>query len=360
MTDLGSKNSSRGHAHYEWLDQVRGAIIIFLVVSTAASVLSGGSIEHLRPVVSPPFFAHGSHFVDAHPKMTTMVDHGAQMFVFLLGFVAYGAFSRRLARRGAWVYALRRVLALLAISIVLGGAGPLVGAGFNWAEALYEGTFAKLAIASLAAYLGIRFVPNPRHRVWIAVFLMAIHMVLWDHLRQHPVAQLAWIGRLKLPWGAWNTAAIALIATAFGQWVYTHPKGVDEGMRTHLFRGTVWMFVAYFVTSWLQYSEHFRLTTPHAIGGMLHAQCLLLIMFAFDRAGMHFPVLSALGRNLLIMFLVGGIGTFVHVEILKIFMHRDIMAAFPLGTFLIACFLPYVVTISLGLFLDRKGIYIRV
>ena len=45
---------------------------------------------------------HGSEVADISPRMITIVDQGAQMFVFLLGFVGYGAFTRRLKRGGAW------------------------------------------------------------------------------------------------------------------------------------------------------------------------------------------------------------------------------------------------------------------
>ena len=114
------------------------------------------------------------------------------------------------------------------------------------------------------------------------------------------------------------------------------------------------------MTSWLQPALHFEVTTAHALGGIVYAQFLLLIMYAFDRADMRFPALTALGRNLILMFLVGGVGTALYAEFLVRHIHRDILAAFPLGTTVLFAIIPYIVTIALGIYLDRKKIYVRV
>lgn len=345
----------------DWLDQARGAIVLFLVVTMAASALTGG--KRLRPILAPTFLTHGSQYANVEPRIITVVDHGAQMFLFLMGFTGWAAFTRRLqiSSRKAWNYVIRRAAMLLALGIVLVAVREWRGVGpYNWQEALYEGTFGKLAIAAVVSSLVIRLAPMPQTRLMIAAGLMLVHMILWDQIELTVEIRDSWLGQSRLPWGAVNSIAIAIAATAFGQWVFQNTDSIDRTMRTRLFPALIWTFVAFYVTSWLQHAVSFELTTSHALGGICCSLTLLLVMYAFGQLGLRFPVLTSLGRNLFLLFLIGGVGTVLYAEWLVTLFERETLAAWPSLRLLLFGVVPYVITIGLGVFLDRKQIYVRI
>lgn len=361
MPDSLTDHSPGLPGRIDWLDQARGVIVLFLVVTMSASALTGG--KRLRPILAPTFLTHGSQYANVEPRMITVVDHGAQMLLFLMGFTAWAAFTRRhrVSSGNAWRYVIRRSMLLLAVGMVLVAVREWRGVGpYNWPEALYEGTFGKLAIATVVSSLVIRLAPLPRTRLFTAAGLMLMHIVLWDQIELTVEVRDSWLGQSKLPWGALNSIAVAIAATAFGQWVFEDTESVDDAMRTRLFPGLIWTFVAFYITSWQQHAVSFELTTSHALGGICLSLLLLIGMYAFGQLGMRFPVLSPLGRNLFLMFLIGGIGTVLYAEWLVTLFDRETLAAWPSLRLLLFGIAPYVVTIGLGVFLDRKQIYVRI
>lgn len=350
-------------ARCDWLDQARGTIILFLLVTMAASALTGGGNKRLRPILAPTFLTHGHQYANVEPRMITIVDHGAQLFLFYLGFSGWMAFTRRrkISHRGAWLYVARRAGSLLVVSVILVALREWRGDDpYNWHEALYEGTFGKLAIAAIACAVAISLAPNPWTRIIIGGFLMLLHMIAWDQIELTVEVRDGWLGQLKLPWGAVNSVAVALMGTAFGQWCFEDPSRTDRAVRTKIFDGVIWAFLAFYVTSWLQHGRSFELTTSHAVGGVFFSLFFLLLMYSVGKLGMEFPGLTALGRNLFLLFLVGGIGTEFYSKLLISFFDRETLAAWPSLCLLLFGILPYVFTFWLANFLDRRQIYVKI
>jgi hypothetical protein len=363
MSNKKSVAECFSHERYEWLDQARGIIVLFLVVAAIAWPLADGE-KRLEPALSPTFLNHGFIVADSDPPVVTMVDNGAQMFMFVLGFLAYSAFTRRMQRRGpvgAWFYVSRRVALLYLVGFSEHGLLPLLeGHSMRMGNILFQGVFARLAIASFAGYLAIQVLPKPKYRVLLSAVMMAAHFLLYHyHVFDQAGVDDGHLGLMSFGWGAWNMAAIAILATAFGQWVFAHPRGIAEGMRTRMFPATVWVSIAYYVVSWLQPEMHFDLTTPHALLGVCFGAYLILICYGFHKVGMRLPAASALGRNVLVLFIVVGLSAEFYTELFTELFDREFYGDYRVITLIIFGIIPYLVTISLGLLLDRKRIYIR-
>lgn len=363
MSDPVQNDSAIRTSRCEWLDQARGTIILFLLVTMAASALTGGGNSRLRPILAPTFLTHGHQYANVEPRMITIVDHGAQLFLFYLGFSGWQAFTRRrrISKRAAWLYVARRAGSLLIISFVLVALREWRGDDpYNWHEALYEGTFGKLAIAAVACGLLITVAPSPWVRLTIGSFLLLLHMILWDQIELTVEVRDSWLGQMKLPWGALNSVAVAVIGTAFGQWVFEDPTKTDRAFRTKIFDGLIWFFIAFYLTSWLQHSRSFELTTSHALGGIFFSLFFLMLMYSLEQLGMKFPGLTALGRNLFLLFLVAGIGTEIYSKLVLSFFDRETLAAWPSVCLLLFGIVPYIVTFRLAGYLDRKQIYVKI
>ena len=98
------------HVRYEWFDQFRGLIIIFLIISVVTWELSG-SFPIIQPI-GPPLLNHGYKYYNGYPALITIIDIGQQIFMFVMGFGAYLAFTSRREKRGvkaAWIHGIIRV-----------------------------------------------------------------------------------------------------------------------------------------------------------------------------------------------------------------------------------------------------------
>jgi len=127
------------HKRYEWLDQFRGLIIIFLIISVITWPLSG-NFPGEAPI-GPPLLNHGFQYYDGYPALITIIDIGQQIFMFILGFVAYIAFTSRLKKKGvgaAWKHGIIRVAVLYGLAFLDDGliGGLLFGDGIPWDEVL--------------------------------------------------------------------------------------------------------------------------------------------------------------------------------------------------------------------------------
>jgi len=88
------------HERWEWLDQFRGMIIIFLIISVITWPLSGDpTLGSTAPPIGSPLLNHGFKYFDGYPALMTIIDIGQQIFLFTLGIGAYLAFTSRMGKK---------------------------------------------------------------------------------------------------------------------------------------------------------------------------------------------------------------------------------------------------------------------
>ena len=106
---------------------------------------------------------------------------------------------------------------------------------------------------------------------------------------------------------------------------------------------------------WLQPAEHHDLPAALQFQAVCIGGFMLMIFFAFGRMGFRFPLLSSFGRNLLLMFAVGGFGVSVYWN----FLPKPLLIAEPLLGLLLIGVVPRAVLGALAVFLDKRGVMVR-
>ena len=77
MTEQDLERKEKLHKRYEWLDQFRGLIIIFLIISVITWPLSGDpTIGLTNSWIGPPLLNHGYKYFNGWPPIITIIDIG--------------------------------------------------------------------------------------------------------------------------------------------------------------------------------------------------------------------------------------------------------------------------------------------
>ncbi|MBN2311428.1 MAG: hypothetical protein JXR94_20795 [Candidatus Hydrogenedentes bacterium] len=353
----GDPGASR---RYAWLDQARGIVALLFVISTIMGPMGGNMLLGDRLPLGPTYLDHGYNYYKGYPPLITLIDIGQMTFMFVLGFVAYIAFTGRLAKRGpraAWAYAARRVGALYVLSFIACGLiYRLEGKPINWPEVLYNDIIAELALAALFSYVMSYFVRNAGWRASLAVVAFVVHAFLFA---SHAVDQYPWfdtpLGRPKFPLGALNLSAIAVMGTAFSQWIRMDPADPRVGFRRRVLPVSVVALGAGYCMEWIQHSDHHDVTTALALISVGLSGLLLASTYAFNEAGLEIPWLEPLGKNLILVFIIGALGINRYVEALP----RPFLEAHPYACLLLVGVAPLALVISIAVALDKRNIVIR-
>ncbi|GMV93762.1 MAG: hypothetical protein AMXMBFR82_35400 [Candidatus Hydrogenedentota bacterium] len=357
MTDASP--SQKLHARYEWLDQSRGIVSIMYIFAIITYRVSGDPILGY-PQLGPTFLNHGYKYYQGATPLITIIDVGQQIFMFVMGFVAYLAFTSRIEKRGSFsaaLYGARRVVLLFALSGLEAVVEYPTRHSIDWVEVFYEGTLAKLAIGAFAAYLTMTLIRNANHRFLFGLTMLAAHAVLHASPFFHHYGFLDGpLNLLPFPFGAMGLAAIAVIATCFAQWVWTHPDGFAAAFRTRVATASFYTLGACYCLDWLQPAHHHDVTASLALFAVGISGLMLTMTFGFDSLGIHFPLLSSLGRNLLLVFVLASIVVDKYLGMLD----RDFLNASPYWTLLLVGVLPIAFLGVITIFLDRKRILIKV
>lgn len=343
------------HKRYEWLDQFRGIVVVLLIVSTITWMTSGDWSGN-DPIVGPTFLNHGFQYYDGYPAIITLIDIGQQIFMFVVGYVGYIAFTSRLEKKGAkaaWKHAMIRVGVLYLLAFIDDGLIDLAtGGSISWKNVLYNGTLANIAIGSFAAYLGTYLIKKADKRILLSIGTMIFHSVMYalpffEHYHQQE--------GILFPFNAINHASIAIAATCFSQWFKLDPEDPKIGFKTRILPAATLSYVACYMVDWLQAAEHHDVTTSLALMSIGTSGFMIAIFYGFEQLDFKIPLLSEFGKNLLLMFIL----TLVVGEFVGIF-SKESMITNPLITMLLIGVLPVVLLAALAVLLDRKNIIIKI
>jgi hypothetical protein len=88
------------HPRYDWLDQFRGMVIVFLFIASITWELSSNNFGIAAPI-GPTWLNHGWRYWNQFPPIITIVDLGSQIFMFMLGISLALSFPSKIAKKGA-------------------------------------------------------------------------------------------------------------------------------------------------------------------------------------------------------------------------------------------------------------------
>ena len=347
------------HKRYEWLDQFRGLIIIFLIISVITWPLSGDFVGYITPI-GPPLLNHGFQYYKGYPAIITIIDIGQQIFMFILGYVGFIAFTSRREKKGvgaAWKHGLIRVAVLYALAFLDDGliGGLLFGDGIPWDEVLWYGTLANLAIGSFAAYLFTYLIPkNADKRLFVCIGIMIVHAILYaTPIFEHK--GLGGTGTLTFPFNALNHAAIAIAGTCFSQWYKMDSSDPDVGFKKRILPVATIFIIIFYCLDWIQPAEHHDATTSLAFLAIAASGFLIAVFYGFEKMNFKVPVLSEMGKNMLLLFIIAFVFD-VYVGLLD----RDFLIANPILTMILVGVLPIVIEAGIAMLLARKNIVVKI
>ncbi len=347
------------HPRYDWLDQARGLVVILLIVSMGTAEYSGDMVMG-KAVLGSPMLNHGYDYYDGWPPIITFIDLGQALFVFMMGFVGYTAFTSRLRKRGklsAALYGLRRVSLLYALagidSVLL---NYLEHGEVRWAEFLYLGTFSCIALGTLAAFISIAIIANADRRILVAFALMLGHALLFESPRfDHREWYEDVLNLIRFPFGAAGLCIVAIAGTCFGQWYYSDLSNPTGAFKDRIVPISMYAMIGAFCMDWIQPGSHHDTTASLQLWSVAIGGFMLMMFYAFSLAGFRFPLLSSLGKNLLLMFAVGGIVLGIYMDLLP----DALLISSPLLTLLLIGIVPIALLGILATILDRRGIMVR-
>ncbi|MBX7255876.1 MAG: hypothetical protein K1Y02_05910, partial [Candidatus Hydrogenedentes bacterium] len=246
---------------------------------------------------------------------------------------------------------------LYALSIVSAALLPLLSGEFaNWNEALYDGTFSRLAIGSVAAHAAVYAVRRADIRAWLGFALFGVHAFLFESYR---FDRYPWIddmlGLTKFPFGAFNLAAIAILGSVFAQWFHKHSGDPGKGMRERILPVATWSFIASYCVEWIQSSEHHDVTTALALLSVGLTGYLVMASYAMGTLGIVVPALRAIGKNLLLVFIVTA-------EVIDRYLEAVADTAIethPYAALLVVGVVPVVAITYMARFLEKRNIVVR-
>jgi len=280
--------------------------------------------------------------------------------MFILGYVGFIAFTSRREKKGvgaAWKHGLIRVAVLYALAFLDDGliGGLLFGDGIPWDEVLWYGTLANLAIGSFAAYLFTYLIPkNADKRLFVCIGIMIVHAILYaTPIFEHK--GLGGTGTLTFPFNALNHAAIAIAGTCFSQWYKMDSSDPDVGFKKRILPVATIFIIIFYCLDWIQPAEHHDATTSLAFLAIAASGFLIAVFYGFEKMNFKVPVLSEMGKNMLLLFIIAFVFD-VYVGLLD----RDFLIANPILTMILVGVLPIVIEAGIAMLLARKNIVVKI
>jgi len=361
--------SQFSHERYLWLDQARGVVALLFIVS-AITWSHRGDLLLEKPTLGPTWLDHGYNYYNGSPPIITIIDVGQPIFLFLVGFSGYIAFSSRLRNKSRWAacrYAVRRVLALYLLSIAgqliadLGGGAPADWRSlleqFNWKAVFLTDVLAVIALGAASTYLSVLLISSADWRAWFALALLVVHAFLQAML----VAEHQPFIDSVLGWPQWSfrvlsLSALSILGSSFGQWIHDAPGEMRSRLQKRVMPVACGCLVLGYCMEWVQPSEHHGATMALMLLAAGLSGLLLVVAIAMGEMELEVPLLTGLGRNLLLVFILAGVlGDFYFRLIPDWLVYDSPWAA--LGLLGLA---PICAIVALTRLLEKYGIALRV
>ncbi|MBX7255513.1 MAG: hypothetical protein K1Y02_04040 [Candidatus Hydrogenedentes bacterium] len=347
------------HERYDWLDQARGLVVLLLVVSMATDKYRGDVVLG-DPPLGPTLMNHGYAYFDGFPAAMTFIDSGHALFMIILGFVGYLAFTSRLKKKGgsvAFWYGFRRVAVLYFLSAIAHILLPYFFKGhIEWGHFLYMGAFTVLAFGSMTSFLSAVLVPNADKRILIPIVLVLIHLMLYAFPifdRRTPFDNA--LNLPTFPFALLGMTALAITGSCFGQWFRMDPENPSVGFKKRIVPISTFAFIAAYSLDWMQPAQHHDVNAAMQLQALYVCGFMLMAFYAFSQVGFRFSLLSSLGKNLLLIFAAGGLT----IQIYFAMVPKTLLLQSPFLSLVLAGILPIAFVSYVAVALDRRGIVVR-
>ncbi len=226
----------------------------------------------------------------------TVIDLIAPLFVFAIGLTYGLSFRRRLARDGArkaYEHAVVRNLALIGLGFLMTLGGNLSGvypSTVNW------GLLQALGVAGLLTLFVIRL-PTP-WRAAVGLGLLAIYQELLNCCWLNAVRSAPHNG----PWGALSWAGLLILATVIADWYHA------PALRRRWMPGAALLTLAagLAVSLVIPVSKN-RASASYILISLGLSALIFLGFHILNGAGLRLPLLSAWGRNPLLLYVLHGV-----------------------------------------------------
>ncbi|MCC6698110.1 MAG: hypothetical protein IT365_20985 [Candidatus Hydrogenedentes bacterium] len=352
-------SGSPARERYDWLDQARGLIVLMLIISMSTYYYSGDVLSEDIPL-GPTMLNHGYQYFSGVPPLITPIDVGQGIFMFVMGFVGYNAFTRRRQLRGArsaFLYTVRRVGVLYALAFFECIVMHYVLFGETlWRDFFIGSTFTLLALGALAGFTTIALLPNADRRIRFAAVLTVIHSLLYaSPYFDHYTGDDNIFHLMSIPFTVLGLCTVAIAGTCFGQWLHMDPDNPTVGFQKRIVPVTAAALVAAYSMDWVQPPEPHDATAAHQLLAVGMAGLMLVGFFASGQNKLRFPLLSAMGKNLLVMFLLAGF----FLEIYFDWIPKEFLVRWPVAALFLIGILPLAAVSCVAVLLDRLGIIVR-
>jgi hypothetical protein len=332
------KERQARHARYEFIDQFRGLCVLFLTFAWVTIQLGWFKLV-------PAMFTHGFIFyhdtttfetwnwLEAANSEYTLIDIGSSLFMILVGVSTPIALRGRISKSGKG-YAIARLLLRYAmfvgVQLFLNYFVPFPDASSYRGILLGHKEFmTRLGIGSVAAGLAVLFVKRPDRRILISVALLALHALLYllpdlamfhDQTFNTSMDSPVWMGQSQffdyymIPFEAMSFSALAIAGTCFWDWL-NEGGNVALAMKRRIMPAAVYAVLACFVAAWFIPMSHWDLTVSQDLLAIGFAFFMLVIFFAAEQFFKYkVAYLTALGRNALILYIIGFLGQWIYME----------------------------------------------
>ena len=276
----------KGSTRLDAIDQFRGLAIVLMVLA-----------DFLSDVARVPAWL--KHAPDIGFTVTDLI---APLFVTAIGLTFGLSFRRRLGRDGAfktYEHAVVRNLALIGLGFLLTLAGDMVGvyhSTINW------GLLQALGAAGLLTLLVIRL--PALWRAAAGLGLLALYQTRLDCCWLDVVRGAVHNG----PWGALSWASLLILATVFADWYH------DAARRwTRAPWAALGLLLAGLAAGLVIPVAKVRASASYVLITVGLSALIFLGFHLLGSKGLRVPLLSAWGRNPLLLYLLHGLalGLFV-------------------------------------------------
>ncbi|MHA1684383.1 MAG: hypothetical protein ACTSUE_25830 [Promethearchaeota archaeon] len=370
-----SRRAGGGHERYEFIDQFRGFIILLSSISIV-------TIQLGRMGLVIPLFTHGFVFsggitnwnglvLENYPY--TLFDLGTSGFVFVIGLsmpISLRSRQEEFGVSGAFLRLLLRVGILMGIQALFDTF--LFGISLNYRRVLLgqNSVFTGLAMGTLVSGVSTLLIHTPGRRFLVSLCLMGLHSVLYLipglSVFRHDSGEMdknliTWLGSgnffdmYMIPFELMSLGAISIAGSCFWDWLDKGNPG--RSFRKYHFPVMIYSFMGSFIVAWFIPFTFFDLPASHVLLAIGTSFFFSLIFFAMNEVFKYkIPFLTALGRNTLVIFILG----YLFTQVLVYIDAYDVISDGTAWLGLVFCTCSTVFVVFLGWGLHKKKVYVRI
>lgn len=363
-SDLTIEKDEVERIRFEWLDQFRGLVILLFIISVITWKLSADLLIGEIPVV-PANLDHGWRLFDSYysgdqkhdPSPITIIDIGQQILMFLVGFMQAFSYRKRKIRNGitnARMHVLKRYTWMMALSFLLviidSDITNVDGWIWGW---LFNNTLTGIAWGGLFAGIITEVFDDGDKQLYTGFGVLLLHGILYAI----PAIRTWESGWMRFPWAALGHIGIGMVAAAYSTWVFDDEMKInEESWAKKVVPTSILAFVIWYFVDWIQFAQHHHVTFALALMSIGTSGFMIWIFYEFDKMGIKIPGLTAMGKNMFLMFILSGL----FIDLFYWPLMEDILSSSRISALLLGGVLPIIVLWFFAKLMEKKGKMLKI